>query len=114
MSLLYEEKIAKRFAKIKPVDVDFYTELDSALVAAFFGEEKDNPATVKNYDKIVVSIAYILICYGMFELHSTICACLMSKVHFELVSKEDVEEALMVMKLGAKVIEEKELELYGN
>lgn len=114
MSLLYEEKIAKRFAKIKPADFDFWSELDSALATAFFGKEKDNPATVKNYDKIAVSIAYIFICYGMYELHSTICACLMPKVLFKLVSKADVEEALIVMKLGAEVIAEKELELYGN
>lgn len=114
MTMLYEEKVAKRFAKIVPIDFDFWAELDSALATAFFGKEKDNPADIKNYDKIAVSIAYIFICYGMYELHSTICACLMPKVLLRLVSKEDVEEALMVMKIGSEVIAEKEYELFGN
>ena len=69
MTMLYEEKVAKRFAKIVPIDFDFWAELDSALATAFTGKEKDNPATVKNYDKIAVSIAYIFVCYGMYELH---------------------------------------------
>lgn len=106
MTMLYEEKVAKRFAKIIPKDFDFWAELDSALATAFFGKEKDNPATVRNYDKIAVSIAYIFICYGMYVLKSTICACLMPKVLFKLVSKADVEEALMVMEICGKHLKE--------
>ena len=102
MAMLYEEKIAKRFAKIKPDDFDFWAELDSALATAFFGKERDKPADIKNYDRIAVSIAYIFVCYGMYELKSTICACLMPKVLFKLVSREDVELALRVMEIGAK------------
>ena len=52
MAMLYEEKIAKRFANIKPADFDFWEELDSALATAFFGKERDNPADIKNYDRI--------------------------------------------------------------
>ena len=102
MAMLYEEKIAKRFAKIKPDDFDFWAELDSSLATAFFGKERDNPADIKNYDRIAVSIAYIFVCYGMYELKSTICACLMPKVLFKLVSRADVEQALLVMEIGAK------------
>lgn len=102
MAMLYEEKIAKRFAKIKPDDFDFWAELDSALATAFFGKEKDNPADIKNYDRIAVSIAYIFVCYGMYELKSTICALLVPKVLFKLVSRADIEQALLVMEIGAK------------
>lgn len=107
MAMLYEEKIAKRFAKIKPDDFDFWEELDSALTTAFYTKEKSDLATVKNYDRIVVSIAYIFVCYGMYELHSTICACLMPKVLLKLVLRADVELALQVMEQGSKNLQKK-------
>lgn len=110
MAMLYEEKIAKRFAKIKPSDFDFWAELDSALATAFFGKEKDNPADIKNYDRIAVSIAYIFVCYGMYIMKSTICACLVPKVLLNLVSRADVEQALLVMEIGAKQYGQKNLQ----
>ena len=119
MAMLYEEKIAKRFAKIKPDDFDFWAELDSALATAFFGKEKDNPADISPFIILSssrftavtslyflvsenVSIAYIFVCYGMYVMKSTICTCLVPKVLFKLVSRADVEQALLVMEIGAK------------
>ena len=46
MSLLYEEKIAKRFAKIKPADFYFWTELDSVIREAFLFNKTGNSIVV--------------------------------------------------------------------
>lgn len=40
MSLLYQEKIAKRFEKIKPADFDFWSELDSVIGEALIFKER--------------------------------------------------------------------------
>lgn len=96
MSLLYEEKIAKRFAKIKPADFDFWTELDSCVEAIFFYED-GKPIDYLNKDEIKLSIAYVLICYGIYEMKSTVCALLFPQVLERLISRASVELAMRVM-----------------
>lgn len=51
MSLLYEEKIAKRFAKIKPADFDFWTELDSVIREAFLFNKTGKPVDFWNREQ---------------------------------------------------------------
>lgn len=102
MAMLYEEKIAKRFAKIKPDDFDFWAELDSCLKEAVFVNRMGEPITNDNKDKIKIAIAFIFICYGMYEMKSTICALLVPQVLLKLTSRADVEQALLVMEIGAK------------
>lgn len=101
MSKLKEEEIAKRFAKYKPADFDnvFYDELNSILTEAFIQNKNDKAVTLNNKDNIVIAIAYIYICYGMFELKSAICTMLMPHVINKLISYEDVENALFVLEL---------------
>lgn len=97
MSLLYEEKIAKRFAKIKPADFDFYTELDSVIREAFLFNKEGKPVEFWNQDQTALSIAYIFLCYGMFELKSTICTILLSPALEKLITRASVELAMRVM-----------------
>lgn len=97
MSLLYEEKIAKRFAKIKPADFDFYTELDSIMREAFLFNNEGKPVEFWNRDQTALSIAYIFLCYGMFELKSTICAILLLPALEKLITRASVELAMSVM-----------------
>lgn len=97
MSLLYEEKIAKRFAKIKPADFDFYTELDSVIREAFLFNKEGKPVEFWNKDQTALSIAYIFLCYGMFELKSTICTILLSLALEKLITRASVELAMSVM-----------------
>lgn len=84
MSQLFEEKIAKRFAKIKPSDFDFWEELDSVLRYAFFVNKEGKPVDFYNKNENEIAIAYILTCYGMLELGSTICAILLPKIMLKL------------------------------
>lgn len=97
MSILYEEKIAKRFAKIKPADFDFYTELDSVIGKALIFNERGQPITAANKDEIKLAIAFILVCYGMFCLKSSVCALLFPQVLERLITPASVELALAVM-----------------
>lgn len=97
MTSLYEEKIAKRFAKIKPADFDFYTELDSVIREAFLFNKDGKPVEIWNQDQTALSIAYIFLCYGMFELKSTICTILLSTALEKLITRASVELAMSVM-----------------
>ena len=97
MSLLYEEKIAKRFAKIKPADFDFWSELDSCVKSAIFFDEDGKPIDYLNKDEIKLAIAYVLICYGIYEMKSTVCALLFPQVLERLISRASVELAMSVM-----------------
>ena len=97
MSLLYEEKIAKRFAKIKPADFDFFTELDSVIREAFLFNKEEKPVEFWNQDQTALSIAYIFLCYGMYELKSTICAILLTPALDKLITRASVELAMSVM-----------------
>ena len=95
--MIYEEKIAKRFAKIKPADFDFWSELDSCVKAAIFFAEDGKPIDYLNKDEIKLSIAYVLICYGIYEMKSTVCALLFPQVLERLISRASVELAMSVM-----------------
>lgn len=97
MSLLYEEKIAKRFAKIKPVDFDFWSELDSCVKSAIFFNDKGKPVDALNKDEIKLAIAYVLICYGIYEMKSTVCALLFPQILERLITRASVELAMSVM-----------------
>lgn len=97
MSLLYEEKIAKRFAKIKPADFDFWSELDSCVKSAIFFNDEGKPVDALNKDEIKLSIAYVLICYGIYEMKSTVCALLFPQILERLITRASVEMAMSVM-----------------
>ena len=97
MSLLYEEKIAKRFAKIKPADFAFWSELESCVKSAIFFYEDGKPIDYLNKDEIKLAIAYVLICYGMYEMKSSVCALLFPQVLERLISRASVELAMRVM-----------------
>lgn len=104
MGLLYEEKVAKRFAKIKPYDFDFWEELDDLLLHTMLFNEKGEVIEAKNKDEAKLALAYIFICYGMYELKSMICAILMPQVILKLAGgREKVEEVLTIMEAVEKV-----------
>lgn len=95
--MLYEEKVAKRFAKIVPKDFDFWEELDSCLQSSVFFNDDGSPVTHVNKDEIKLAICYVLICYGMYELKSAICAMLVPQVLARLITPVSVELALLVL-----------------
>lgn len=94
--MLFEEKVAKRFSKLKPADFDFWAELDDVLKYALFIDKENNPRTIYNFDKAACALAYIFLCFGMYNLKSTICAVMLPKV-IQLSSRDEVEATLTML-----------------